>query len=376
VGAAATDSSTENQPISNSAIAIEQVASLIQEKRWLEMILEHAGDAIAFVEPNGTVRYANPVWEQMTETTAGDTIPWPPGRDNPLVHQAIVAAIRLGHIWRGELHHTNSGGRSVDVELCITPAHDDNHRIIGYVVTQQDVAERKALENLKMRFLSDAGLELRTPVTNLKVRQYLLKQAPPDQHSMHLQALERETERLSYLVDAMLELSRMDLGLVTMTHDTTELNRLVSDVVVRYTPSAENKGVTLAFAPDDALPSIPLDQTHISRAVGILVDNAILYTPEGGHIDVRLNRETWTGGEFVIIQVKDNGIGIEPDAVPHIFERFYRSERVRDSGIRGVGLSLAIAHEIISRHNGDITVESRVNQGSIFTIWLPLKSFE
>jgi signal transduction histidine kinase len=102
------------------------------------------------------------------------------------------------------------------------------------------------------------------------------------------------------------------------------------------------------------------------------VENAILYTPESGHIDVHLEVETWSGGGFVTIRVKDTGIGIEPEALPHVFNRFYRSERVRDAGIRGVGLGLAIAHEIISRHNGDITVESVVNEGSVFTIWLPL----
>jgi signal transduction histidine kinase len=203
------------------------------------------------------------------------------------------------------------------------------------------------------------------------MRQYLLREAPADQHAAHLQALEREAERLEHLVESMLELARFDAGSIKLSLEAIDLNRLAADVVVRYDTVAKTNGITLAMTPAEALNPIQADAAYIARALGILLDNAIRHTSEGGHVTIRLSREAWTGGSFAAIHVKDTGMGIVPEALPHVFDRFFRSERARNSGMSGVGLSLAIAYEIITRHNGDITVESQINQGSTFTIWLP-----
>jgi signal transduction histidine kinase len=276
--------------------------------------------------------------------------------------------------WQDEVEFTLPDGARLSLAMSIQPAFDANNDLAGFVVTQQDIADRRAADFLKTRFFSDAAFEMRTPVTNVKMRQYLLAQAPEDQRPMHLQALERETERLSTLVESMLELSRLDTGVTQLHCESIDLNRMVSEALIRYGPSAENKGVTLGVMRDESLSPIDADPGQLARALGILIDNAIQHTPEAGHIEIRLVPESWTGGEFLTIQVIDTGIGIELDAQPHIFERFYRGERTREAGIRGVGLGLSIAQEIIARHNGHITVESAVNQGSTFTIWLPTEA--
>ncbi len=329
-----------------SVTLLEHAATLSQERDLLGTILSHVNDGIAFITCEGVMAYANLAWEQIngweTNVPVGSTVIWPPVTDITPVNKEIEAAINRGSPWRGEVRCTQCDGQRLDVELSIMPAQDANGSLIGFVVVQRDVAQRKALEDLKVRFLTDAGVEMRTPVTNIKMRQYLLRQAPPEQRPMHLQALERETERLSTLVEGMLELARMDSGLIHMNREKTDLNRLVADVVVRYSEPSNEKGVTVALSRDDALPLTVVDASYMVRAVGVLVDNAIQYTPSGGHIDVRLNRETWTGGDFAIIQVKDTGIGIEPEDLPHIFDRFFRTTRVRDSVIRGLGLNLRL----------------------------------
>jgi len=362
----------------SSLTLLEHAAALTQERNLLEAVLRYAGEAIALVDMTGLVLYANPVWTRLVGHigSQGMQLDWSAMFDNPMTIENIGAALRAGNEWRGEVRYRLPEGRWMDVEMSATPARDATGDIIGYVIVQHDVAERKAIEAIKTRFLADASVELRTPVTNIKMRQYLLRQAPPEQRAMHLQALERETERLSHLIDAMLELSRLDLGLVRISCESVDLNRILADATIRYAPVAEDKGVTLALTRNPSLGPVQADPIQLARAVGALIDNAILYTPEGGHIEVRLGHEAWTGGEFATIQIRDTGIGIEAREMPHIFERFYRSDRARDAGMRGVGLGLAIAQEIISRHNGDITVESQVNQGSLFTIWLPLKSCE
>jgi two-component system sensor histidine kinase BaeS len=187
---------------------------------------------------------------------------------------------------------------------------------------------------------------------------------------MHLEALERETERLSHLVDSMLELARLDGGLIPFACEKVDVVRLAADAIIRYEPSARARHITLALT-DRAVPAITGDPMQLARAIGIVIDNALQHTPEGGRIEIRLGQESWTGGEYVTLLVRDTGMGIDPGDLPYIFNRFYRADRVRDQGIRGVGLGLAIAHEILSRHEGAITVESEPNRGSAFTLWLP-----
>ena len=370
------DISSELARLADSPVSLlEHAAWLERERNRYHTILEHASAAISLVSLDGVVQYMNPATEQLTGQSAasltGQAIPWPPQAEDPARAQSIARAVELGNTWQGDVRYT-LGDRTLHVAISIAPVFDTAQDLRGFVVIQRDVARRRADQQLRTRFLADAAIEMRTPVTNLKMRQYLLRQAPSEQQDLHLQSLERETDRLYRLVEAMLELSRLDAGLQEFVFEDTEISRLVSDVIIRYTPKAEKKDVTLALPDAHDLPPLRVDQAQIARAIGILIDNAVLYTPEGGHIEVVLSQEHRAGDEFIAIQVQDTGLGIFPDDLPHIFERFYRSERARDSGIRGVGMGLAIANEIVERHQGCITVDSQANQGSLFTVWLPV----
>ncbi len=359
-----------------SLTLLEHAAALTQERNLFDTVLRCAGEAISFVAPDGTLKYVNPAWEvligQKRHIGVGDPIEWPPVSTDATSTQAVASAVAAQRFWQGEIRYTLPDHTFQDLAITIQPAFDVDGDLTGYVVTQLDVAERKAIEEVRTRFLSDAAAEMRTPVTNLKMRHYLLEEAPPEQHGMHLDALAREIERLSRMVDAMLELARLDAGLTQMATETVNLTRLIGELVTRYHTTAQEKGVTLATKVDESSLMVSADPALVARALGILIDNAIRYTPEAGHVEVGLGREAWSGGSFVTIQVQDTGMGIEPEVLPLVFDRFYRSDRARDSAIRGVGLGLAIAYEIISRHNGHITAESQMNQGSIFTVWLPV----
>lgn len=359
-----------NQPTDpDSPITLlEHVAAITCERDRFEQVLNCAGEAIIVVAPDGTLLYTNPAWERLSghDIKSLPRIPWPPN-NNELVH-----SLNEGKSWRGEVTYTFNGNQPRDLDMMITPTFTPNGEIEAFVVVPHDISMRKALDLLRTQFLTDAAMEMRTPVTNIKMRQYLLRQAPPEQRGMHLQAFERETERLSRLVDAMLELARLDSHQVHFARETLDLNRLAGEAVVRFSQPAEDHGVTLGFTRNETLPTFSGDSAQLARVMGILLDNAILYTPEGGHIEVSLKDEGWSGGQFVTVQISDTGIGIIPEDLPHVFDRFFRSERVRDSAIRGVGLGLAIAREIVNRHNGEITVESSPNEGSTFTVWLPV----
>ena len=356
---------------------LEHAAVLTQERDLFETILRHAGEAVALVGVDGTLLYANPAWENLfgylPDMSTGMQIEWPPSSDDPRTTQEIAQAVGQGVSWKGDIRYTLPTGRRLEVALTLTPVRDAVRDLLGYVSVQTDISERKADENLTKQFLTDAAVEMRTPVTNIKMREYLLRQAPPEQHALHIEALEQETERLSRMVEDVLELSRFDAGLVLLNRQEVDMARLVSEAVTRFGPMAETKGVILAFLPSGPLPRLLVDPTQLARALGILIDNAVRYTPQDGHVEIRLGHEAWTGGDYLTIQVEDTGVGIAPEALPLIFERFYRTEHARVSGDSGVGLGLSIAQEIVSLHDGHITVESEPGQRSTFTLWLPVE---
>ncbi|NLX08292.1 MAG: PAS domain-containing protein [Chloroflexi bacterium] len=363
-------------PDGQAITLMEHAALIAQERNQLDAILRYAGDAIMLIGTDGTLHYANPAWEILTghpaSMTVGQQIDWPPVTADAAVGQAIATALARGDLWQGDVRYVLPDGRELEVALTAAPAFDLAGDLIGTVVVQRSIREHNNLHRSKSNFLADAAFQVRTPVTNIKMRQYLLRQAPPEQRAMHMQALERETDRLSSMVDAMLELSRMDSGAVEMAREAVDLNRLVADVMVRFGPAAEEKPIALTFRKNASVPPVVGDPAYLNRAICVLVDNAIQYTPGGGRISLHLDRVQHGGRGYVTVTVSDTGIGIEPEAVPHLFERFFRSERAHEAGLNGVGLGLAIADEIITRHDGVITVESDVKQGSVFTIWLPL----
>lgn len=353
---------------------LEHAAVLQQERNLFEQILLHAGSAIAMVAPDGTLRYANPGWERLfalAPTNNTLAFGWPPITTDSATNRAIAAAIEAAREWHGEACFRLPDEQRIDLALTITPAFNAAGTLDGFVLEQHDVAEQKAAINRKNRFISDAAAEMRTPVTNIKMRQYLLREVPPDQREVHLNALERETNRLAHMVEAILALSRMDAQQVQMQFEPVSLYRLASEAIIRYGPTANEHGITLTLTGGEHLPPINVDQSHITRAVGALLTNAIQHTPQTGQITIQIRSATRAEQPYQTLVVRDTGSGVAKEDIPQIFNRFYRSDRTRMKGIRGVGLGLSIAQEIVNRHQGMLTVESTVDQGSTFTVWLP-----
>lgn len=364
----------EEVSVAESISLLQHAAAATEERNRFELILRSAGSALALVAPNGSLQYTNPAWERLfAPQPVTDSLPfgWPPVATNPATTRAIAEAITEPVAWQGEARFSLNGSRELDLSLSITPAFDGDNALAGYVLALAALDHRAQTEDFNTQFVSDAAAQMRTPVTNIKMRQYLLREAPPEQHDMHLAALESETERLLYLVEAVLALARLDAGLVHMAVEPVNLHRLVSEAIIRYGPTADHKGIMLSMGEAAPLPEIRIAPPHIAGALGALIENAIQHTPENGRITVQIGAEQWSGGQYQTIQVCDTGTGIAPDDMPRIFDRFYRSESTQDSGIRGEGLGLSIAKEIIERHQGIITVESVLGEGSTFTIWLP-----
>jgi heavy metal sensor kinase len=228
------------------------------------------------------------------------------------------------------------------------------------------------------RFTADASHELRTPVAVIRTTAEVT-QARPRTVEEHGEAWKRvlaQTERTAQLIDDLLTLARADAASDGLTFEPVDLRRTVEEACAEMRVMADLKGLRLQnnIAPEreHAERCLVGDSDAIRRVVLILIDNGIKATPAGGEIEVSLTLENAPAPGVSVISVKDTGIGMSREDLPHIFDRFYRVAKDRSRYTGGAGLGLSIAQWIVSRHSGEIQVESEVGQGSTFRIRLPL----
>jgi len=208
----------------------------------------------------------------------------------------------------------------------------------------------------EMRQFSTAlAHELRTPIAALRGEIELagMKAGVSEEQRESAASQLEELDKLKRLIDQLLTLARAESGQIPLAHDRVELAPLVEDVVEQLEPVALAQGLTLA-ADVAARPAIVGDASWIERMLLNLLDNAFKFTPSGGTVTVRLSEAA--GG--AVLEVRDTGVGMAADVVPHVFERFYRGDPARAAGGFGVGLGLSLVKWIVDRHNGDVTAPS------------------
>ena len=220
-------------------------------------------------------------------------------------------------------------------------------------------------------FLADVSHELRTPLAALRTFNQLLMESAgddPDARAEFLESSAGQIDRLDWLAQNLLELSKLDSGLVLLDLRPDDLRAAVESAAHQLDPAAARRGVRLVVD----LPGTPVrirhDPPRIGQVVANLVGNAIKFTPRGGEVRVTV-AGTPDGAR---IDVTDTGVGIDPAELPHIFDRFYRGSRANEARGSGSGLGLAIVRSIVDIHGGTVEVESGAGSGSRFTVWLPI----
>jgi signal transduction histidine kinase len=220
-------------------------------------------------------------------------------------------------------------------------------------------------------FIANVSHELKTPLTSIQGFAQAIQDGTANTPEALKQAgtiIYSEASRMFRMVMDLLDLARLDSGIADLEHTPLDLAAILNNIVDKMTPQARQAQVDLA-SKISAIPPILGDADRLSQVFTNLVDNAIKYTPAGGHVTVSAGQ---TDGK-VEITVSDSGMGISPEDLPHIFERFYQTDKSRRGGRgHGVGLGLAIAREIVLAHQGSMDVTSTPGQGSNFVIKLPL----
>jgi signal transduction histidine kinase len=218
--------------------------------------------------------------------------------------------------------------------------------------------------NRQHAFVSDASHELRTPLAVIRANAEFLQQEQPE--NVEARDIVSETDRLSSLVDALLAVARDDDRSAKALHMQVDLAEEVEATVASFQTVTTDHELELTHAtPDDLM--VMGDREQLRQVLVILLDNAVRYTPAGGRIHVQARAD----GKEAVLTVHDTGIGIPEEALPRVFERFYRADDARNRQSGGVGLGLAIARELVTRHSGRISVTSTEGAGSTFTVRLP-----
>ncbi|MFP4344854.1 MAG: PAS domain S-box protein [Anaerolineales bacterium] len=341
------------------ALVEQRTAELRAQYARLKAVLHNTNDGFLVTDRSGTILHSNPVvetWLQQALSEEGAAQLRGTVRD--LAGDASSRPERVLEL------------PGLDLHLKAAPL-DNFNGDTGVVIAAHDVSHLKTLERMRSQFITDVSHELRTPITTISLYAQMLGQGSEKQ-AQYVEALQTESRRLGQLVEEIVRFSQIAAGRLELASERLDLAGLVEGVVAEYREVAEEGGVSLIFEPVGA--SIPVrgDREKLERTIRNLLDNATRYTEGGGSVVVSVATPEWDGVSWATVSVADTGSGIAPAELSHVFERFFRGAAPRKKQLSGTGLGLAVVKELVELHEGWVTVESRVGEGSTFTVWLPL----
>jgi len=236
----------------------------------------------------------------------------------------------------------------------------------------QDIASLRAVDRLKTDLVANVSHELRSPLTSIRLYTELLQanleNNDPETRQQFLKVIDQQSNQLLELINDLLEVSRLESGQVELHFQPVSCTQIVNEVVSLFAVQAEKEHISLQTFVDPDLPVLQADRDLLKLLVKNLVSNAIKYNVPGGRVDIHLQAQE----AEVILTVADTGHGIPEEALPHIFDKFYRAQSAIDSDIQGTGLGLALTKEAAELHGGYIKVQSQVGIGSCFEVHLPV----
>lgn len=326
---------------------------LQSQKERTEAILRSVADAILVLDSDGEVVLANPTGQELLDSDQGASL-HASVRDLFVAEGVVQSSVEIGE---------------VTFQALASPV-EFKGEMRGTVVVLRDITRIKELDQLKNQFVATVSHELRTPLTNIKLYLSLLQSGDESKRARYHKVLVRETERLSDMIEKLLDLSRLEAR-GTIEKDEVELNGLLQIVADNHEPACINKGI--AFSTDfSRRASILADRAQIIQVFTNLLSNAIAYTPVGGQISLRIaGVEEIEGQQYTKVVVEDSGIGIRKEDLPYVFDRFYRGEGAQKYQAEGSGLGLAIVREILDNHGAKVAVASQPGKGTKLTVWLP-----
>ncbi|MEZ6052680.1 MAG: ATP-binding protein [Planctomycetaceae bacterium] len=337
-------------------------------------VLNSISDGIAVTEKDGAIVFAN---ETILAFLQGNSVDMVLGH-NLLQQLDVQRAHNASEVQRAAKQPTGAVvveiRRSANVQegvlrLSRNPVQGDS--LGRFVWMVRDVTQQALVNVARNEFVSTATHELRTPLANIKAYAETLAihdGIDVEQQKEFCNIINAEATRLSRFVDEVLNVNQMEAGSLALDRRETDLERLLNDVIEYVQPQFTQKHIDFEVKRPPKIPKVSIDKDKFQAALVNLLGNAAKYTPNEGFVTFEI--ELWP--THIAFHVQDTGIGIATEDLPRVFEKFYRSQDERVKGISGNGLGLAFTHEVVRLHGGKASVESTVNEGSRFTVTLPL----
>jgi signal transduction histidine kinase len=380
--------------------------------RFMDMVpiarntmIERMADGVLVMDVRGNLVDFNPAAQAVFGIRPDDL--WTP-LQTALARWPEISAL-LENPARPEATEITTGNPARILDLRLTQLEDNRNRVYGLLIVMRDITERKQAESqreaalealrelnatleqrvaertrelaeanlrlaelgrLKDEFITRISHELRNPLANIKLYLQLLEKGQPEKRSDYLQTLRQQTDRLQYLIEDLLDVSRLTLDEIEVRAASLDVTALLRELIADQAARAAERGLTLTALPAPDQLTLTTDRNLLRQALNNVLANAVSYTPRGGMITLRIDRATASEGEWVTIEVRDTGPGISAQDLPRLFEPFYRGAAAADYKIPGTGVGLSIARRLIERLGGRITVEASLGQGAAFIIWL------
>lgn len=364
-----------------AAIAVHNAqlyTHLSREKQRMDALLDSAADGILILAPDHTIERCNPAFARMVGLpleyihgrTHEDVIRWEQRKDGLTLEQAEAGGWPLTPnatlYVEGDLKR--SGMSPLPVGITYAPLVTPEGNLVNIIATVRDITRFREAEELKSTFISVISHELKTPVALIKgyVSTLRREDATWDRKIIEdsLEVIEEEADRLTELIENLLDASRLQAGGLSINLSDVALNALAERIAERFRTQTGKHTIIVDFPPD--FPIVLADETRISQVISNLLSNAIKYSPEGG--EIRITGQVCP--DQVIVCVSDQGPGIAPDEIPHVFDRFYRSSRASRT-TKGAGLGLYLAKAVVEAHRGRIWVDPKPGDGARVCFSLP-----
>lgn len=355
-----------------------------RSKAYIESLVENAGDAIISTDLEDRIltwnRAAEVIFGYAKDEAIGNHLAMvvPPGRNKEL--EEIRNKVQLSGVIRNlEVHRKRKDGVIIDAALAVSPIVDEQGDAVGFLHLAKDITEKqryekrlKELDKMKSDFVSNVSHELRTPLTAIKgsVDNMLdgITGALNEKQMRYLARVKSNTDRLTRLINDLLDLSRIEAGKIDLRPANLSLVALTREVAESLKPVAAEKLITLDVLSPSTGVTAWADRDKVAQVLMNLIGNAVKFTPVHGKVTVGVRPN---GDDWVQISIADTGPGIPWEEISTIFDKFYQIAGADKHKTKGTGLGLAISKALVEMHGGKIWAQSEVGKGSTFCFTLP-----
>jgi PAS domain S-box-containing protein len=385
--------------VSSTVERLRLYEETVQARERLDTIFRSVGDALIVTDPEGAILYVNDAFQTLTGYHFDEAIGRNPrflqsGQTPPGTYSDLWETILAGRVWRGELINQRKDGTLYDSDLTVAPVVDNGGNIVNFIGSQRDITPLKEVGRMKDELISTVSHELRTPMSSVLGFSELLltRKLSEEKRLLYTETIHQEAKRLATLINNFLDIQRMETEQQEYHYEPLSLLEVISAVQATFATQSKKHPIVMDIP--EKLPLVRADRDGIAQVLNNLLSNAIKFSPQGGKVRIScaavevegevvtfltpeghpLSPEMVGDGRWVVVSVSDEGLGIPKEAVPHLFERFFRVDSSDRREIKGTGLGLAICQEIVTAHGGRIWAESKEGVGSTF--WFTLPSYE